>query len=40
MTHVVCPFGPNGDPDDGQQYLRSLERRCDVAVSLVRQYMT
>ena len=26
VTHVVYPFGPSGDPDDGQQYLRALER--------------
>ena len=25
VTHVVYPFGPNGDPDDGKAYLRSLE---------------
>lgn len=27
VTHVVLPFGPKGDPDDGQQYLRTLEVR-------------
>ena len=26
-THVVFPFGPEGDPDDGQNYMRSLEAR-------------
>eukprot|EP00803_Ostreobium_quekettii_P007065 evm.model.scf_1407.2 EVM.evm.TU.scf_1407.2 scf_1407:7799-21268(+) len=26
VTHVVYPFGASGDPDDGQQYLRALER--------------
>lgn len=25
VTHVVFPFGPKGDPDDGKQYLRTLE---------------
>ena len=25
-THVVLPFGPGGDPDDGQTYLRAQER--------------
>ena len=27
VTHIVYPFGPEGDPDDGIQYLRSLEMR-------------
>ena len=27
VTHIVYPFGPEGDPDDGVQYLRSLELR-------------
>lgn len=27
VTHIVYPFGPEGDPDDGLQYLRSLEMR-------------
>lgn len=27
VTHIVYPFGPEGDPDDGVQYLRSLESR-------------
>ncbi|KAL6780553.1 hypothetical protein ACKKBF_B12650 [Auxenochlorella protothecoides x Auxenochlorella symbiontica] len=27
VTHVVYPFGPKGDPDDGQTYLRALEKR-------------
>lgn len=26
-THVVYPFGPSGDPDDGLNYMRSLEAR-------------
>ena len=25
VTHVVYPYGPKGDPDDGQEYLRTLE---------------
>ena len=28
MTHVVLPFGPDGDPDDGQEYMRTLRREC------------
>ena len=28
VTHVVYPFGAKGDPDDGQEYLRCLEKRC------------
>jgi hypothetical protein len=24
VTHVVCPFGPGGDPDDGQHYMRNM----------------
>ena len=28
VTHVVHPFPPSGDPDDGKQYMRSLEARC------------
>lgn len=35
VTHIVCPFGPYGDPDDGQQYLRSLEKRCVTTAHLV-----
>eukprot|EP00210_Caulerpa_lentillifera_P002940 g2807.t1 len=27
VTHIVYSFGPGGDPDDGVQYLRSLEMR-------------
>lgn len=27
VTHIVFPFGPDGDPDDGVQYLRSLAAR-------------
>ena len=29
ITHMVYPFGPEGDPDDGVQYLRSLETRLE-----------
>jgi SWI/SNF related-matrix-associated actin-dependent regulator of chromatin subfamily C len=25
VTHVIYPYGPKGDPDDGQEYLRTLE---------------
>ena len=25
VTHVLCPFGPSGDPDDNKEYLRTLE---------------
>lgn len=28
VTQIVYPFGPNGDPDDGVQYMRVQERRC------------
>ncbi len=28
MTHIVYPFGPKGDVDDGVEYIRSLEKRC------------
>lgn len=31
VTHIVCPFGPKGDPDDGQQYLRTLELKAGKA---------
>jgi hypothetical protein len=24
VTHAVYPFGPNGDPDDGQHYMRNM----------------
>ena len=24
VTHVVYPYGPEGDPDDGVQYMRTL----------------
>ena len=24
VTHIVKPFGPSGDPDDGVQYMRNL----------------
>ncbi|KAJ9510756.1 hypothetical protein QJQ45_027605 [Haematococcus lacustris] len=27
VTHVVFPFGPKGDPDDGQQYMRVLSHK-------------
>lgn len=27
VTHIVYPFGPNGDPDDGLQYMRKLTSR-------------
>lgn len=27
VTHIVVPFGPAGDPDDGQTYLRAQERQ-------------
>ena len=27
VTHVVYPYGPEGDPDDGVQYMRTLGRR-------------
>ena len=27
VTHIVCPFGPKGDTDDGVEYMRSLESR-------------
>ena len=30
VTHIVYPFGPKGDPDDGQEYLRCLEKRCSA----------
>jgi hypothetical protein len=30
-THVLHPFGPSGDPDDGQEYLRTLEIRGGMA---------
>jgi len=32
VTHVICPFGPKGDPDDGQQYLRTLELKAGKAL--------
>jgi len=31
VTHVICPFGHKGDPDDGQQYLRTLELKASKA---------
>lgn len=33
VTHIVYPFGLKGDPDDGQEYLRCLEKRCPVVCS-------
>ena len=27
VTQIVYPFGPDGDPDDGVQYMRVLDRR-------------
>lgn len=27
ITHSVYPFGEKGDPDDGQEYMRTLEHR-------------
>ena len=27
VSQVVYPFGPDGDPDDGVQYMRVLDRR-------------
>ena len=33
VTHVMYPFGPKGDPDDGGHYMRSLERRCDTPLA-------
>lgn len=34
VTHIVYPFGPKGDPDDGQEYLRCLEKRYLALASL------
>ncbi len=31
VTHVVFPFGPEGDPDDGREYMRTLRRACALA---------
>lgn len=31
VTHVVYPYGPSGDPDDGNEYLRTLEVRGPLA---------
>lgn len=31
LTHVVYPFGPGGDPDDGKEYLRTQEFRQNLA---------
>jgi SWIRM-associated domain at the N-terminal len=36
LTHVVYPFGPDGDPDDGEEYMRVQVRRralCSWQVS-------
>lgn len=31
VTHIVYPFGPKGDVDDGVEYIRSLEKRyCNM----------
>ena len=27
VTQIVYSFGPDGDPDDGVQYMRVLDRR-------------
>ncbi len=27
VSQIVYPFGPNGDPDDGVQYMRVQDRR-------------
>ncbi len=27
ISQIVYPFGPNGDPDDGVQYMRVQDRR-------------
>lgn len=27
VTQIIYPFGPAGDPDDGVQYMRVLDRR-------------
>lgn len=27
VSQIVYPFGPDGDPDDGVQYMRVLDRR-------------
>lgn len=32
VTHIVYPFGPNGDPDDGLQYMRKLTSRGSKAL--------
>lgn len=32
ITHVVHPYGDKGDPDDGQQYLRTLEVKNNEAL--------
>jgi hypothetical protein len=32
ITHKLFPYGPKGDPDDGQEYLRILEFRWAMAV--------
>ena len=34
MTHIVYPFGPKGDVDDGVEYIRSLEKRyCNMSIN-------
>jgi hypothetical protein len=32
LTHIVFPFGPNGDPDDGQVILRRIHSSHRVCV--------
>ncbi len=27
VTHIVYPFGPKGDVDDGVEYIRCLDNR-------------
>ena len=37
VTHIVFPFGAQGDPDDGKQYMRNLGRRY-IPISLMQQH--
>ena len=39
VTHIVYPFGPNGDPDDGVQYMRVQDRRCSCHSCLAAFYV-
>ena len=32
VSQIVYPFGPDGDPDDGVQYMRVLDRRCMLLI--------